>query len=93
MSIQELRTDTRGLTMSFVKLLASAGVGAIVLYAIYTAADPLLADARQRAPGGLGGMQANTWFQTALDILPGIFLFCAFFGFIVIAVYERGASG
>lgn len=92
-TLQRLRGDDRALTMSFVKLLASLGVGAAIIYAVYRATDPLLADAREAAPGGMGGMAANQWFETGLDILPGIFLFCAFFGFLVIAVYERGEAG
>jgi len=81
--------DNRGLTMEFVRLLASLGVGAGIIYAVYAAGNPLLADAEQAAPGGMGGIAMNGWFDSLLIAIPFIFLLCGFFGFIVKAVYER----
>lgn len=86
------RSDNRGLTMSFVQLLASLGVGAAVIYVIYSTGDPLLADAAAAAPGGMGGMNMNNWFDDFLLIVPFIFLLVSFFGFITRAVYERGGA-
>lgn len=83
--------DERGMTMEFVRLLASLGVGAGVIYAIYAAGTPLLEDARAQAPGGMGGIAMNNWFDQLLVVIPGIFLVCAFFGFIAYSVYERGS--
>jgi hypothetical protein len=83
--------DNRGLTMEFVRLLASLGVGAGIIYAVYAAGVPLLEDAERAAPGGMGGVAMNGWFDSLLIAIPFIFLLCAFFGFIVKAVYERGS--
>lgn len=78
--------------MAFAKLIGSLGVGAAIIYAVYAAGVPILNDAEAAAPGGMGGVEANNWFTTGLEILPAIFLLCGFFGFIAIAVYERGGA-
>ena len=87
-----LWNDDRALTMGFIELIGSLGVGAAILWVVYTATSPMLSDARAAAPGGMGGMRMNDWFSVGNEVLPGVFLFCAFFGFIVRAVYERRAA-
>lgn len=84
--------DERGMTMEFVKLLASLGVGACIVYAIYATAPAMLDGAADSAPGGMGGMAMNGWFETFLVLIPLVFLLVSFFGFIARAVYERGSA-
>lgn len=91
MALNRFRADTRGLTMGFVQLIMSLGLGAACLWIFYEIGDPLLEDAAAAAPGGMGGLDMNNWFVTLGEIGPAIFLFCAFSGFIAKAVYERGA--
>lgn len=90
--IRQLYQDDRALALDFVKLVMSLGIGALVLWAIYQSVDPMLADARAKAPGGMGGIEMNDWFATAGDVWPGIFLGVAFFGFLARAVVLRRAA-
>jgi len=84
-----LWADSRALTVAFVKLIMSLGLGAAVLWVIFEAQANILPDARSAAPGGLGGIQMADWLVTGKELLPFVFLFVAFFGFIVRAVFER----
>lgn len=73
-----------------IKALGGLAVGSIVLYIVYTYANYILTDARERAPVGYGGRVANDWISTGLDIvLPATFLFLVFFGLISAGVLSR----
>lgn len=73
-----------------IKAFASLAGGAIVLYVVYSFAGVFLDGARTNAPGGFGGVQANDWLTTGLDIvLPAMFVGMVFFGLIASAVYAR----
>lgn len=73
-----------------IKAIAGLGAGAIIIFVVYQFAGVVHADARARAPGSYGGMQANEWISTGLDIvLPSMFVFLAFFGLLAAAIFSR----
>lgn len=73
-----------------IKAIASLGGGAIVIFVVYQYANAIHTDARARAPGGYGGVQANDWIGTGLDVvLPALFLFLVFFGLIMAGIKSR----
>jgi len=82
----------RGLDQALegIKAVASLFGGAIVLWVVYEFAGVLLVDAKERAPGGSGGVTANDWLNTGLDtMLPLLFLGLVFFGLIASAILSR----
>lgn len=85
-----MRATGLGQSLEFVKAIGSLGAGAVMLWIVYTYAGFVLPEARDRAPGGSGGVQANDWLQTGLDTaLPGLFLGLVFFGLIASAIWSR----
>lgn len=73
-----------------VKAIAGLGAGAIIIFVVYRFAGVVLTDARSRAPGGYGGIRANDWIMTGLDIiLPATFVFLVFFGLLAAAIFSR----
>lgn len=78
-----------GQALGFIKLVASLGGGAIMVWVVWQVGYPLLDDAKAAAPGGYGGLIANDWIRTGMEVLPILFLALAFFGFIALAVYQR----
>lgn len=73
-----------------IKFFAGLGAGAIVLFVVYMFASVIHADARARAPGGYGGVQANDWISTGLDtVLPAAFLLLGVFGLLATAILSR----
>lgn len=77
--------------MGFIKLLASLGAGAILTWVIFQTMYPLLDNANDHTNPGDAGAAANDWLRIAIENLPFIFLILAFFGFIILAVYQREA--
>ena len=78
-----MRAEGLGQSLEFIKALGSLAIGALLLFIVYTIANIWMADARAYAPGGSGGLIANDWLATGLDlVLPATFLFLVFFGLI-----------
>lgn len=74
-----------------IKAIGSLAGGALILYIVYMFADVFLVDAANRAPGGYGGVEANTWLTTGADqILPAAFLLLVFFGLVARGVLAGG---
>lgn len=78
-----------GQAIGFIKMVASLLGGAIVLWVFWDPFYMILDTAKDNAPGGYGGMEANQWLRTGSEQLPIVFLLLAFFGFISLAVYQR----
>jgi hypothetical protein len=73
-----------------IKALGAAAGGAIILWIVITFKGELLVDARASAPGGSGGVVANQWLTTGVEVvLPLLFLLLIFFGLIAQAVLNR----
>ncbi len=76
-----------------IKAIASLVGGAIVIWIVYMFGTELLPDAKNAAPGGHGGLEANAWLNTGLDtVLPFLFLALVFFGLVMQAVLSRRYS-
>lgn len=79
-----------GQALEGIQAIGALASGAIVLFLVYRIGGFLLADAKAKAPGGYGGLVANDWFTTGLDVvLPATFLLLVFFGLVAAAVMSR----
>lgn len=84
-----MRATGLGQALEGIKVIASLGGGAIVLYVVYEFAV-VLELARDEAPGGSGGLVANDWLNTGLDtVLPVALITLAFFGLVSQAILAR----
>lgn len=85
-----MQADGLGQALEGVKAFASLAGGAVVLWIVYTIAGVFLVDAKERAPGGYGGVVANDWINVGLDqVLPAAFLGLVFFGLVASAILSR----
>jgi len=85
--------DQRGQAIGIARFILSLAVGAILVGAVlWPLANPLLERARG-ATSNPTGNQATEWLQSLVDFMPMIFLVIAFFGLLVLAVYQREVAG
>lgn len=84
-----MRADGLNQALEGIKVIASLGGAAIVLWVVYMFAE-YLDLASTAAPGGYGGAEANAWLNIGLEtILPATFLLLGFFGLIAQAILAR----
>lgn len=81
--------DDRAQAVGIARLFLSLIGGAAVYWVVDEttgAIFPHIADASNSAKAD----SATAWFQTAVDIMPIIFAVVAFFGLIILSVYQSG---
>lgn len=80
--------DNRAQSVGLARFILSIIVGAPVVWIVWKVTDPILTGAR----GATNSSQANeatTWIGQGIDWLPILFLLIAFFGVIVLSIYQR----
>lgn len=86
--MSRLYTDTRGQPIGLGRFFLSLIVGAILIFIVATVTSPILDRARNTGQTQTAA-DATSWFQSAVDLLPIVFLLIAFFGILAVAVFQR----
>lgn len=80
--------DNRAQSVGLARFILSLIIGAPIIWIVGEITSPILT----RATGATADSKANQatqWIQQAIDYLPIAFLLIAFFGVIVLAVFQR----
>jgi hypothetical protein len=80
--------DTRAQSVGISRFLLSLVVGAFVVWIVQDISSPILGGAAN-ATSNPQANQATVWFQDAVVWLPLGFLLIAFFGLLVLAIFQR----
>jgi len=80
--------DTRAQSVGLARFILSLIVGAPVIWIVWQITDPILTGA-SNATNSTQANEATTWLNQGIDWLPILFLLIAFFGVIVLSIYQR----
>lgn len=80
--------DERAQSIGILRMFLALAVGAIVVWLVRLAGDPILDTAGDHGTDATSS-QGTAWLQTGVDYLPILFLLICFFGLIAYSVYRR----
>lgn len=84
--------DNRGQATGIANFFLALIVGGVVSWLVATVTHPLFQHLDYDSLGG-NAAYAGTILQDYVAYFATIYLFCAFFSLIVLAVYQRGMAG
>jgi len=80
--------DTRAQSVGLARFILSLIAGAPVIWIVWEVTSKILPGAKASTDHEKAN-QATTWIQQGIDYMPLWFLLTAFFGVIVLAIYQR----
>lgn len=80
--------DTRAQSVGLARFILSLIAGAPVVWIVWEVTSKILPGAKD-ATNNTKANEATTWIQQAIDYMPLWFLLVAFFGVIILAIYQR----
>lgn len=83
--------DERGLALGLAALALALIAGAILIWIIQLAGNPIL-DYAANSTNNATANTATGWFRSYLTFIPAIFMVLGLFGTIVYAVYTRSVQ-
>jgi hypothetical protein len=84
--------DNRAQSVGLSRFILSLIGGAPVVWIVWEVTSRILPGAKD-ATSNAKANQATTWIQQAIDYMPIWFLLVAFFGIIVLAIFQRELLG
>lgn len=86
------RMDERAQSIGLVRFFASLIIGAPLAYFVVKVTTPILDMSKNKA-AGTAAAQTPYWLADIGEYAVVIFLFVAFFGILVLALYQRRVAG
>lgn len=83
-----MRLNNRGISIGISQFILTLAVGAVVIYLVTESGKDILPGAKQSTMNATAN-QGTTWIQQVPGLLPITIALLAFFGLIVLAVYQR----
>lgn len=80
--------DNRAMSVGLARFILSLVMGAPILWITFQITDPILSRA-SNSTSNPDANQATDWFGAGIGWLPIAFLLIAFFGVIVLAIFQR----
>lgn len=80
--------DDRAQSIGLARFFISLVIGAFIFFIVTTIREPLSKHATSMS-NSQTATQGTGWLNTLIDYLPVVFLLIAFFGLLVLAIYQR----
>jgi len=81
--------DKRGQPLGILRFFLSLIVGAILITVVLWQVAPPILNSSANATSATAANDATSWFRTAVENAPLLFLFSAVMGIVIYSVYDR----